>query len=235
MTLPVAILAGGLAARLRPITETIPKSLVMVAGRPFLFHQLDWLREEGISRVVLCVGYLGERIRDAVGDGRRFGLSVDYSFDGDKLLGTGGALKKAVPKLGEVFFVLYGDSYLRCRFSVVESAFATAGKSALMTVLKNDGRWDTSNVLFRDGRLVRFDKRNPAPDMRHIDYGLSAVRSSIFEPYGTDEAFDLADVLMVLSERGELAGLEVSERFYEIGSHAGLQETEEFLSGKEKR
>ena len=235
MTLPVAILAGGLANRLRPITETIPKALVKVADRPFVFHQLDWLREEGVRRVVLCVGFLGEQIRDAVGDGRRFGLAVDYSFDGDQLLGTGGALKKALPQLGQAFFVLYGDSYLRCSLADVESAFRAAGMPALMTVLRNGGQWDRSNVLFKDGHLVRFDKRNPSPEMHHIDYGLSVLQSNLFGSYGDVERIDLADVFMALSERNELAAFEVRERFYEIGSQAGLKETEEFLANKVRR
>ena len=235
MTLPVAILAGGLANRLRPITETIPKALVKVADRPFVFHQLDWLREEGVRRVVLCVGFLGDQIRDAVGDGRQFGLAVDYSFDGDQLLGTGGALKKALPQLGQAFFVLYGDSYLRCSLADVESAFRAAGMPALMTVLRNAGRWDHSNVLFQGDRLVRYDKKDPSPEMQHIDYGLSVVRSSIFEPYDSDERIDLADIFMALSERKELAAFEVRERFYEIGSQAGLKETEEFLANKVRR
>lgn len=232
MTLPVAILAGGLATRLRPITETIPKALVEVAGRPFIFHQLDWLREEGMRRVVLCVGYLGEQIRDTVGDGGQFGLVVNYSFDGDPLLGTGGALKKALPMLGPAFFVLCGDSYLRCSLADVESAFRAAGIPALMTVLRNDGQWDRSNVLFHEERLVRYDKRNPSPEMRHIDYGLSVVRSNLFESYGDNEQVDLTDIFMALSERDELAGFEVRERFYEIGSQEGLKETEEFLAKK---
>jgi len=235
VTLPVAILAGGPAMRLRPLTDAIPKSMVEVAGRPFLFHQLDWLREEGVKQVVLCVGYLGEQIRAAVGDGAAFGLAVEYSFDGPHFMGTGGALRRAVPMLGDAFFVLYGDSYLRCPFSDVERAFHSAGKPALMTVLENDGQWDKSNVLFSRGRLVRYDKRNPLPEMRHIDYGLSVLRAGVFTPRGEDEVFDLADVLGVLSERGELAGFEVRDRFYEIGSLAGLKETAEFLSRKGKR
>lgn len=234
MTLPVAILAGGLATRLRPITEKIPKSLVEVAGRPFIFQQLDWLRGEGLEKVVLCVGHLGERIVDAVGDGTAFGLSVDYSFDGERLLGTGGALKRAATKLGDAFFVLYGDSYLRCSFAEVQAAFEEARKPALMAVLKNEGRWDDSNVIFHDGRLVRYDKRNLDPEMRYIDYGLSVVRSAVFSAYGVAEAFDLADVFAGLSVRGQLAGYEVSERFYEIGSRDGLRETEEFLLQRAK-
>lgn len=233
--LPVAILAGGLATRLRPITETIPKCMVKVAGRPFLYHQLKWLREEGVKQVVLCVGYLGEEIRAAVGDGAMFDLAVDYSFDGERLLGTGGALKKAMPALGEAFFVLYGDSYLRCSFADIERAFWSAGKPALLTVLKNVGQWDQSNVLFSEGRLVRYDKHNPTPDMRHIDYGLSVFSAAALASYGENTVFDLSDVLTDLSVQGGLVGFEVTDRFYEIGSPTGLKETEEFLLDKAKR
>lgn len=233
--LPVAILAGGMATRLRPISEKIPKSLVEVAGRPFIFHQLDWLRDEGVKSAVICVGHLGERIVDAVGDGAAFGLSVDYSFDGEQLRGTGGALKKALSKLGDAFFVLYGDSFLCCSFAEVQAAFEHADKPALMTVLKNDGQWDSSNVIFRDGQLVRYDKQNLDSGMRHIDYGLSVVRSAVFLAYAANEAFDLADVFAGLSAQGQLAGHEVHERFYEIGSHQGLRETEEFLQRRRKR
>jgi NDP-sugar pyrophosphorylase family protein len=235
MSLPVAILAGGVATRLRPITETIPKSLVEVAGRPFVFHQLQWLRKEGVERVVLCIGYLGEKIRAALGDGAALGLAIEYSWDGDRLLGTGGALRKAASKLGDQFFVLYGDSYLRCSLARVELAFRTSGKPALMTVLKNDGRWDRSNVDFGKGGRVSYDKRNPVPGMSHIDYGLSVIRADALARYGEDEVFDLADVLAALSARNELAGFEVTDRFYEIGSPAGLKETEEFLLKMGKR
>jgi NDP-sugar pyrophosphorylase family protein len=235
MTLPVAILAGGVAMRLRPITETIPKSLVEVAGRPFVFHQLEWLRKEGAERVVLCIGYLGEKIRAALGDGTALGLAIEYSLDGERLLGTGGALRKAASKLGDQFFVLYGDSYLRCSLAAVERAFRTSGKPALMTVMKNDGRWDRSNVNLGEGGRVSYDKRNPAPGMRHIDYGLSVIRAEVLARYGEDQVFDLADILADLSARNELAGLEVTDRFYEIGSPAGLKETEEFLRKMEKR
>lgn len=235
MMLPVAILAGGMATRLRSITETIPKSLVEVGGRPFIFHQLEWLRDEGVKSVVLCIGHLGERIVDAVGNGAAFGVSVEYSFDGKRLLGTGGALKKATSKLGDAFFVLYGDSFLCCSLAEVQAAFEKADKPALMTVLKNDSLWDTSNVIFRDGQLVRYNKQNPDSEMRHIDYGLSVVRSNVFSAYAPDEAFDLADVFAGLSTQGQLAGHEVHERFYEIGSHKGLRETEEFLQRRGKR
>jgi NDP-sugar pyrophosphorylase family protein len=227
--LPVAILAGGVATRLRPITDTIPKSLVRVAGRPFIEWQLEWLKKEGVTRVVLCVGHLGESIEKVVGDGMRFGLKVAYSYDGDRLLGTGGALRRALPLLGEAFFVLYGDSFLTCRFASVEAAFLAAGKPALMTVFKNDGRWDTSNVMFLEGNIVLYDKKDVSPEMRHIDYGLGVLTASALARYPEREPFDLATAYTDLSKRGELAGFEVRERFYEIGSLGGLEETEEFF------
>jgi MurNAc alpha-1-phosphate uridylyltransferase len=231
---PVAILAGGLATRLRPITETIPKALVEVAGKPFIVWQLDYLRGQGVCRVVLCIGYLGEMIEALVGNGERFGLEVSYSPDGPKLLGTGGALKKALPLLGENFFVLYGDSFLPINFLQVQQAYVQSKQQALMTVLKNGDLWDKSNVLFIKGQLVEYNKRTPKADMAYIDYGLGVVSTDVLAPYPADEPFDLADVYQELSTKGQLSGLEVYVRFYEIGSHEGLKEAEDFFFTKEK-
>lgn len=228
--LPVAILAGGLAKRLRPITETIPKALVEVAGRPFIEWQLDYLYRQDIKHVVLCLGYLGEQIEALIGDGTRFGLRIDYSYDGDHLLGTGGALRKALPMLGGAFFVYYGDSYLPIRFINVEDSFRTQGRPALMTVLKNGGRWDRSNVLFSDGKLLEYNKHAPSKNMDYIDYGLGVLSAELLLSFPDEQPFDLADVYQSLSLEGRLAGYEVFERFYEIGSFGGLKETEAFLT-----
>jgi NDP-sugar pyrophosphorylase family protein len=226
---PVAVLAGGLATRLRPVTRTLPKSLVPVAGHPFVHHQLAALRKKGVTRVVLCVGYLGEQIRDYVGDGQAFGLQVAYAWDGDSLRGTGGALQQALPLLGEAFFVLYGDSYLPIAFADIWEAFAARPEPGLMTVYKNQGRWDTSNVLFSQGRILRYDKKEPTPDMQYIDYGLSLLRPAAFKQFPAGRAFDLSRVFQVLIAQQALAGWEAQERFYEIGSPQGLRETEEYL------
>ena len=232
MKLPVAILAGGLATRLRPITETIPKALVDVAGMPFVLRQLDYLRRQGVGRVVMCVGYLGEQIEAVVGNGAAMGLSVSYSQDWPNLLGTGGALKQALPLLDSEFLVLYGDSYLPIDFTAVERAFLASGKPALMTVQRNANRWDRSNVLFRDSVIVEYNKRAPTPDMRHIDYGLAAISAEILADEGTTGPFDLADIYHRLSLSGQLAGYEVHERFYEIGSHKGLAEAADYFKGR---
>src|SRR6266568_7713799 len=223
--LPVAILAGGLATRLRPITNTIPKSLVEVAGKPFIVRQLEYLHAQQCEKVVLCVSHLGEHIEAAVGNGKTFGLDVRYAFDGAQLLGTAGALRRAQALLGEAFFVLYGDSFLPIAFQAVEDAFAASGRPALMTVLKNRDRWDKSNVEYVDGRVVEYNKRQPRPEMAYIDYGLSIVSSDVLKTYSRGTAIDLSDVYHDLSVAGRLAGYEVFERFYEIGSHQGLAET----------
>ena len=233
--LPVAILAGGLATRLRPATERVPKSLLEVNGEPFVFHQLRLLQSRGIGRVVLCVGYLGEMVQQAVGSGRELGLSVEYSFDGPSLLGTAGAIRQALPLLGEAFFVLYGDSYLACDYAAVERAFFDSGKPAMMTVFRNDGLWDTSNVEFAGGQLIAYSKRAHTPRMHYIDYGLGVFRASLFERIAPGTACDLADVYEGALQRGELAGYEVRERFYEIGSPAGLRETAEFIAGASRK
>jgi N-acetyl-alpha-D-muramate 1-phosphate uridylyltransferase len=228
--LPVAVLAGGRATRLGAITATVPKALLQVAGRPFIHWQLALLAQQGVSEVVLCLGHLGEQIRAAVGSGAEFGVRVRYSFDGPSPLGTGGALKHALPLLGNAFFVAYGDSYLPCSFPDVQTAFVARGTAALMTVLRNDDRWDTSNVLFGNGKIIEYDKRSPRPPaMVHVDFGLTVLTRKAVESHPAGAAFDLADLYRTLSLRGELAGLEVSERFYEIGSLAGLEATERYL------
>jgi len=221
---PVAILAGGLATRLRPLTTAVPKALINVAGEPFIAHQLRLLHSRGIRHVVLCLGYLGESIAAEIGDGARFDLKVDYSFDGPRLLGTGGALKQAVGKLGDRFFVLYGDSYLPIDYMEVAEAFKQSGKSALMTVFKNENRWDKSNVWFDGKEIRRYDKERQTPEMLHIDYGLGILRSTVLADWPDQEPFDLADVYRDLISHKQLAGFEVSQRFYEVGSAEGLAE-----------
>jgi N-acetyl-alpha-D-muramate 1-phosphate uridylyltransferase len=227
--LPVAILAGGLATRLRPATEKVPKAVLPIAGRPFIHWQLGLLAQQGVTEVVLCAGHLGQQIQAAVGDGSSFGMTVRYSFDGDTLLGTGGALKRALPMLGAAFFVLYGDSYLRCSFAAAQTAYEASAARGLMTVFRNEDRWEKSNVLLRNGRVVEYDKHSPRPGMRHIDYGLSILSVQALQRSPASAAFDLADLYRELALRGELAALTVSERFYEIGSITGIEATEHYL------
>lgn len=225
--LPVAILAGGLATRLGTLTERVPKSLIQIAGEPFVAHQLRLLQTSGIQQVILCVGHLGEMIEDAVGDGRPYGVKVEYSYDGATRLGTGGAIRFAVPKLGERFFVLYGDSYLPCDYGAIEREFLQCGKLGLMTVFRNDGQWDASNVEFEAGHILAYSKKNRTARMSYIDYGLGVFRA---EAFVRTRATDLADVYAELLDGGELAAVEVRERFYEIGSPAGLKEMTNLLT-----
>ncbi|HEY1793759.1 MAG TPA: nucleotidyltransferase family protein [Opitutaceae bacterium] len=228
--MPVAILAGGLATRLKPITERIPKLLVEVAGQPFFNHQIRLLKKSGLTKMVLCLGHLGEMIVEQYGDGSSWGVEIQYSFDGPVLLGTGGALIRALPKLGENFYVLYGDSYLPIDYQPVGAAFLASGRLGLMTVFENRGKYDTSNVFFEDGAIRAYDKRHKDSRMRHIDYGLGAFSRRAFDSFPKDAAVDLAAVQMRLLARGELAGFEVPERFFEVGSHAGLEELNRLLA-----
>jgi NDP-sugar pyrophosphorylase family protein len=230
---PVVILAGGLATRLGAITRTVPKSLIDVHGEPFVVHQLRLLKAHGISHVLLCVGHLGEQIVERVGNGSSLGLDVQYSFDGPRLLGTGGAVKKALPKLqSPAFFLLYGDAYLECDYAAVQAAFEASGKPALMTVFRNEGRWDASNVEYSDGRILAYDKKNPTPGMRYIDYGLGVYRKEAFASVPPDEPYDLATLQQDLLRADKLAAYEIFERFYEIGSHAGLDKLLDYLAWK---
>lgn len=220
---PVAILAGGLATRLGETTTSIPKALLDVAGTPFVFHQLELLRASGATRVVMCVAHLADQIETAVGTSWR---GIDIAYSHDQLEGTGGALRRALPLLGDAFLVVYGDSYLRCDYAAVARAWLASGKLGLMTVFRNDGRYDASNVEYTD-RIVRYDKTT-TQGMTHIDWGLGGFRAAAFADY-PDGKLDLQRVYQDLLARNQLFGYEVHDRFYEIGSHAGLADTRRLL------
>jgi NDP-sugar pyrophosphorylase family protein len=228
--LPIAILCGGLGTRLLPKTAALPKALIPVNGTPFIEHQLRLVHGRGVRRVVLCVGHFAELIEAAVGDGSAFGVAVSYSHDGPMRAGTGGAVRRALSLLGEAFLVMYGDSYLVTDYSAVEKVFEQSGKRGLMTVWRNRDRLSRSNVEMHDGSIVRYDKKAPVESMEYIDWGLSAFRSSAFDEFAKIETFDLGDVHRALLAEGQLAAFEVHERFYEVGSHEGLAQTESFLA-----
>ena len=202
-------------------------------------HQLGWLAGHGVTRVVLSVGYRGQMLAEHVGDGARWGVSVRVVDEGDKLRGTAGALRLASDRgaLDESFLVTYGDSFLPIDCAAVWERFLAAGRPALMTLFRNAGRWDTSNVIFDGDRVTLYDKHHrtrPAAEFAFIDYGLSALRRQVVErmvPAG-EAPSDLAELFHALSVRGELAGMEAAERFFEIGSPAGLQDFEQWLRAR---
>jgi NDP-sugar pyrophosphorylase family protein len=224
---PVCILAGGLGGRLGNRVRDTPKPLLEVAGEPFLFHQLRLLADHGVQEVVLCVGYRGEQIRDRVG-AERYGIAIRYSFDAPGLDGTLGALRRAVPLLGERFLVLYGDAYLRIDYTAVARVWRESGLPAVMTVLHNEGRWGTSNAVYRDGLVIRYDKISPTTEMSWIDFGLGGLTAYSLSAV-EDEESDLAKLYGQLAALGRLCGYEACKRFYEIGTPAALVETEAFL------
>jgi NDP-sugar pyrophosphorylase family protein len=195
-------------------------------------HQLSLLARHGIRRVVFCVGHFGDQIEAFLGDGAARGLSIDYAYDGDRLLGTAGAVRRALPLLGETFWVMYGDSYMDIDYAAILEEFQQRRASALMTVIRNDDRWDRSNAEYRDGQLVAYNKRHPSPEMRHIDYGVAILTRGVVEQrVPTGVPYDLADLYQQLVAEGTMIGYEVTERFYEIGSPSGLEETRRHLLG----
>ncbi len=229
---PVALLAGGLATRLRPVTEKIPKALIDMNGKPFIWHQLKLLSSKGVKHVVICSGYLGEQIEQYVRNGNDFGMKISFSYDGAKLLGTAGAVKNALPMLGDRFFVMYGDSYLDVDFSNIYNVFLSSGKPGLMTVFNNEDKWDTSNVVFENGEIKMYDKKIKAANMRFIDYGLLLFSGSCFNGISTEAPSDLTSIIKLLVSEGQMAGYEVTQRFYEIGTFDGIEETKKYLEAK---
>ena len=228
--IPVALLAGGLATRLRPITEKIPKALVDIDGKPFIDHQLALLHRNGIRRVVMCLGYRGEMVEQHCGDGSRYGMELKYSYDGEKLLGTGGAIKRAGHLLGDVLWVMYGDSYMDIDYRAVLEFFDRSGSQGLMTVLRNGDRWDKSNVVFQNRKLIQYDKRNATPEMDYIDYGVGLLRREVLDEIPSDQPFDLAELYTRMVREGRMVGYEVTNRFYEIGTPAALDEARQYLA-----
>ena len=227
---PVVLLSGGLATRMRPLTEKIPKAMLDVAGKPFIYHQLKLLERKDVDCVVLCLGYLGEVIVNYIENNTDFRLKIHYSYDGDKLLGTGGAIKKALKYLDDSFFVLYGDSYLDVDYAKVEEVYRNSARKGLMTVFKNESRWDSSNILFKKNEIIVYSKKNRLKEMNYIDYGLGILNKQVFEDYG-ESMFDLAYIYEKLVNEKQLLGYEVFERFYEIGSKAGLDDLEKKIMG----
>ncbi len=233
------ILAGGLATRMRPLTETLPKALITVGNVPFIDHQLDWLASHGVTEVVLSIGYRGQMLAEHVGDGQRWGLRVRVVDEGEQLQGTAGALRFADQQgvLEPAFLVTYGDSFLPVDFAAVFDRFRACGQPALMTVFRNDGQWDKSNVILQDELVVLYDKAQatrPAAAFSYIDYGLLALdRQLVRTKVPPSGKADLAEVLHGLSVAGQLAGLEVHERFYEIGSPAGLEDFSRWIAARD--
>ena len=226
--LPIVILAGGLGTRLGSLTENTPKCLLKVNHKPFIDIQLELLQKAGYSEAFLCLSHYAEKVIEHVGNGKRFGMNIEYSLDGADQLGTGGAIRKVLPLLGTEFAVTYGDSYLPIDYKIVEDAFLESGAPGLMTVFENRDNLDVSNVEFFNNKVKIYSK-NPSEAMSYIDYGLSYLRSEVFEPYEIDQPFDLAVLLSRLSIDGKLAGFEVFERFFEIGSTKGIKELSLYL------
>ena len=232
----VAILAGGLATRLRPVTETIPKAMVPIGGRPFLEYQIDFLKKNGVTDLVLCVGYLSEKIEEYFGNGHTFGVNIQYVHDGEKLLGTAGALKRAESRLQEHFFVMYGDSYLFLNFQDAYAHFTQSNKLALMVVYKNNNLYDLSNVAIANGLVCRYDKKNSNGDLNYIDYGALILKKTVLEIIPDNQFYPLENIIQDLIQRKEVSAFEVTQRFYEIGSHKGIDEFKQYIQkmdGKE--
>ena len=231
MMFPVVILSGGLGTRIKSKSKNQPKALLDIEGKPFIVRQLEHLSLQKIKKVIICTGYLGDQIEKVIGNGSAYNISVEYSFDGKVLLGTGGSIKKALHKLGEFFFILYGDSYLPISFKKVQDTFLKKKTSALMTIYKNVSKYDQSNVYYQNKTII-YNKEKSVPEMKYIDYGLSLVNKKIFNEFIKNDIFDLSEVFNYLSENSTLDVMEIYDRFYEVGSEKGLIDTINYFKKK---
>jgi MurNAc alpha-1-phosphate uridylyltransferase len=235
---PIVILAGGLATRLRPITEKTPKSLIEINGEPFVYHQLDLLEKKGFKKIHFCLGFLGEQVEEAVRKSEYYErLNISFSYDGEKLLGTGGTIRKIIHQLPSYFFVTYGDSYLDIDFFSVQHLFELKNMNfnSLMTVYKNKDLFDTSNVIFENNSIELYSKSKKDIKMTHIDYGVGILSNKCMDIYDKNITFDLGELYERLSLKKELLGYEVFQRFYEIGSMQGIQDLSDYLKLKSKQ
>jgi len=235
---PIVILAGGLATRLRPITEKIPKSLIEINGEPFVYHQLELLEKKGFKKIHFCLGFLGEQVEKVVKESEYFKrLSISFSYDGNTLLGTGGTIRKIINQLPEYFFVTYGDSYLDIDFNDIQEIFESKKQNynSLMTVYKNKDLFDTSNVIFENGLIGLYSKLRKDSRMAHIDYGIGILSNKSMDIYDNNIIFDLGELYENLSLKRELYGYEVFQRFYEIGSLQGIEDLSNYLKIKNKQ
>ena len=226
-----ALLAGGLATRLGDIAKDTPKAMLEVEGRPFIAWQLERLASQGVKKAVLCVGHLAGALKDFVGDGTRFGVQVAWSEDGERPLGTGGALKKALGLPSDPFYTLYADSWLEVDWAPLFERLKQSGAEAVMSVLHDRGALQPSNARFEQGWVKAYSKQAPGPDFEHTDYGLSLFTRRAFDRV-EGQSFDLGELQGALAAAGTLAGVEVSRRFYEIGTPEGLREARELFKGR---
>jgi NDP-sugar pyrophosphorylase family protein len=220
----IVILCGGLATRLYPLTKKIPKSMVKIGGKPFLEYQLDLIKKNGISDVVLCVGYKGNQIRKYFRNGKKWGLRIKYSSDGKRLLGTGGALKKAEPLLEDTFLVMWGDSYLPFNFRKAIEFFKKHNKLGLLTVYKNENRIEPSNVEVKGNLVKAYSKKRKTKRMKYIDYGLSIFKKEVLKYIPKNKIYDLSKLNQLLIRKKQLLAFPVKRRFYQIGTPEGLKE-----------
>ncbi len=224
----IVVLAGGLATRLGELSKNQPKSMIKINNKPFLQYQLELFKKNGITRVLLCLGYLGEQIEKYFGTGSRFGMNIKYSYE-NKPLSTAGAIKNAGLLLDDEFFTIYGDSYVFLDFRDIYNYFHSKNKQALMTVYKNDNLYDSSNTVIQDEFVLKYNKHQKTSDMTYIEYGVNLFRKEILSKIPEDSYYELGDVFNSLIKDKELLAYQVKERFYEIGSLNGLADFKKYI------
>ncbi len=231
MKYPVIILAGGKGKRIKKLTAKKPKPLVKILNKPFIEYQIDLLRKQKVKKLIISIGYRGDEIINFIKNKNYKDIDISFFKDGIKPLGTGGALKKISKKIQGTFIVLYGDSFLPISIKNIEKKFIKSKQDVLLTIYKNNNRFDKSNIKIVNKKIF-YNKFINDSDMKYIDYGLSIIKSKIIKNFTSNKKFDLSDLIYKLCLDRKIAYSIVKKRFYEIGSYKGIKDFKKYIRKK---
>ena len=225
----MVIICGGLGTRLGHLTKYTPKSMIEIEGKPFLEYQIENLKKQSITDIVLCVGHLSKKIEEYFGNGQRFGVNLKYSFEKEKLLGQIGAVKNAEPLLEDSFFIMYGDSYLTLDLHKVYNFFMQHDKPALMVVYQNHDKYDKSNIIIQDNMVIGYGEKQKTRDMIYIDYGTSILRKKVLDYVPKGTSYSTEEFFTDLIKKQDLMAFESDKRFYHVGDPDSLEDFRNYI------
>lgn len=228
----IVIMAGGMGTRLRPLTYEIPKPMVVVGGKPYLYYQLKYLQKFGYTDVLILIGYLGHYIQDYFKDGDDLGLNISYSIENEPL-GTGGALKGAQSLLQEVFMLIYGDSFLPIDLKNLENSFNYSSMAGMVVVYDNRENTDVTSNIAVDAQdtILKYKKNSNDHDLNYVDAGISIFNKNVCDLIPDKKKKSLEEeIFPSLVEQRKLFAYITNQRFYDIGNIQRLSVFENYIT-----